>query len=164
MIKIIALIKKWFFTLSAWLTPQFVPVYRLVDILESKDKEHDLIIQVVHKNITFKIKPETLLADDALVDLFSPRDVRTLTYLGYLDKNSPKYKIVAKRFKDNSQMAFALRRKTDKKVIIKTTSEIMQEKMITGFDAHDAQLLGYTAATESIVLEKMQKAFLKQET
>jgi hypothetical protein len=150
-------IKQWLRYVGQWLKPQFVPVYRLVDIITSQNDEHELIVQVIHKNITFKIKPETLLADDAVVDLFSPRDVRTLTYLGYLDLNSPQYKILAKRFSHSSRVAFALRRKSDKQVIVKTTLEMMQEGILKNLDPNDAELVGYTAATESVALEKIQK-------
>lgn len=153
--------KQWLLQMNHWLSPEFTPVYRLVEIIKSED-EHKLVIQVVHKNITFKIKPEELLADDSIIDLFCPRDVRTLTYLGYLDMNSPQYKILAKRLTPNSQVAFALKRKSDKKIIIKTPREIVHEKMLNNLDATDAQLVGYTAATESVALEKKQKLFLNQ--
>jgi hypothetical protein len=162
MLDVVGRVKQWLQHISKWLSPEFVPVYRLVDIIKSDDDEHKLIIQVIHKNITFSLKPEELLANDSVIDLFSPRDVRTLTYLGYLDLHSPKYKIMAKRLTQNSHVAFALKRKSDKKVIIKTPAEIMQEKMFNCLDANDAQLVGYTAATESVALEKMQMRSLNE--
>ncbi|MCR9192229.1 MAG: hypothetical protein NXI01_06165 [Gammaproteobacteria bacterium] len=162
MIERLGRLKQWLQTISKWLTPEFVPVYRLVDVVKSQNDEHELIVQVVHKNITFSLKPEELLADDSIVDLFSPRDIRTLTYLGYLDMNSPKYKILAKRLTKSSHIAFALERKSDQQVIIKTPAEIMQEKMLNNLDANDAQLVGYTAATESVALENKQKHHLTQ--
>ena len=153
--------KQCLLQINQWFNPEYTPVYRLVEIIKSED-EHKLVIQVVHKNITFTLKPEELLADDSIIDLFSPRDARTLTYLGYLDMNSPQYKILAKRLTPNSQVAFALKRKSDKQVIIKTPREIVHEKMLKNLDAADAQLVGYTAATESIALEKRQKHCLNQ--
>ncbi|MGV3740227.1 MAG: hypothetical protein ACO1N3_02920 [Gammaproteobacteria bacterium] len=150
-------LKQWLLGINKWLSSDYLPVYRLVDVIKSENEEHILVIQVVHKNITFTLKPEELLADDSIVDLFSPRDVRTLTYLGYLDINSPKYKILAKRLTPSNHVAFAVRRKSDQKVIIKTPAEIMHEKMLNNFDATDAQLVGFTAATESFALEKKQK-------
>ncbi len=153
--------KQYLLSINQWFNPEFTPVYRLVEIIKSEDT-HQLVIQVVHKNITFTLTPEELLTDDSIVDLFSPRDVRTLTYLGYLDMNSPQYKILAKRLTPNSQVAFALKRKSDKKIIIKTPREIVHEKMLNNLDATDAQLVGYTAATESMALETKQKHFLNQ--
>jgi len=50
---------------------------------ESDDKEYIVTIQIINKSVTFRMKPEEILAKDALVDQFSPRDIRTLTYLGY---------------------------------------------------------------------------------
>ena len=74
----------------------YKPCYRIADINTSIANEPSVTIQMIGKNITFKIAPETLLADNKLVNCFSPTDIRTLTYLGYLGINSPKYKILAK--------------------------------------------------------------------
>lgn len=150
-------LRRWLASINKWFNSDYLPVYRLVEIIKSETGEHKLVIQVVHKNITFTLKPEELLADDSIVDLFSPRDVRTLTYLGYLDVNSPKYKILAKKLTPSNHVAFAVRRKSDQKILIKTPTEIMHEKMLNNFDAADAQLVGFTAATESFALEKKQK-------
>jgi len=69
-------------------------------------------IKVINKNISFTIKPDEILAKDSMVDLFSPRDVRTLTYLGYLGINSPKYKILARRLSENNDKTiFALQKR-----------------------------------------------------
>src|SRR5262245_15657190 len=75
----------------------YTPAFRLIEIQKNESDEYIVMVQVINKNLTFHSKPEEILAKDDLVDQFSPRDIRTLTYLGYLEINSPKYTILAKR-------------------------------------------------------------------
>ena len=75
---------------------QIVARYKVVSLNKDQDDQHTVIIQVTNKNVTFTRKPDEILADDSMLDQFSQKDIRTLTYLGYLNINSPKYKILAK--------------------------------------------------------------------
>ena len=80
----------------------YKPTYRIAEVTESEEKDYIVIIQIINKSVTFRMKPEEILAKDSLVDQFSPRDIRTLTYLGYLGVNSPKFEILAKRLSENN--------------------------------------------------------------
>jgi len=140
----------------------FKPAYRVANIEKDKHGDYEIVVQVVGKSTIFIMKPEEILADDKMTDLFSPRDVRTLTYLGYLDVNSPKYRILAKRLseKDN-RMVFALQKKGDKISKVKTASEISQDKeILKHIDQHDAHMIGYTAGGEAMLREKLEKEAL----
>lgn len=143
----------------------YVPIYRIVEIIKSDDEEYQVRVQLIHKNITFLKKPEDVLADDLLVDQFSPRDIRTLTYLGYLGINSPKYKILAQRLsQDNDKLIFALKQKGHNKVFIKTAEEIVNEQeILSSLDSRDASLISYTVGTESIQSENRMKKYLHQQ-
>ena len=137
----------------------FKPSYRVASIEKNKHGDFEVIIQLIGKAATFKMKPEEVLADDKMTDQFSPRDVRTLTYLGYLDINTPKYRILAKRLseKDN-RMVFAVHKKGEKNLQVKTASEISQdEEIIKQIDQQDAHMIGYTAASEAMLYEKREK-------
>lgn len=135
----------------------FKPAYKLIEISEEED-EYVVVIQLIGKNIVFNAKPEELLADDSLVDQFSPRDIRALTYLGYLGINAPKYKILAKNLSQHENAAFWIKKKGDKKAIIKTAEQIMNETdIIQSMNAEDAKMVGYTAATESVLNERKEK-------
>ncbi len=109
--------------------------------------------------MTFDIKPEDLLANDEMVNKFSPCGVRTLTYLGYLGINSPKYKILVKRLSENDKkLIFALKKKGETSLLTKTADEIIKEKdILNNLNAHDAHIVGYTLASESAKSEKQQK-------
>jgi hypothetical protein len=150
-------IKAFFqFIFDAHKSESLRPPYRLVNIAETDTGSHIATVQVSSKNITFKTKPEEILANDKLVDQFSPRDIRTLTYLGYLSINSPKYKILAQRLSErNDKVLFALRRKGESKLIVKTADEILKEKeILNNLDGKDSQVVGYTVASESLESEK----------
>jgi hypothetical protein len=138
----------------------YKPLYKLIEIFE-EDDQHMVIIKVINKNITFKAKPEEILANDHLVDQFSPRDIRTLTYLGYLGINGPKYKILAKKLSQNEKMTFVLKKKGDKNIIEKTADQIVHEtEIILNLNSEDAKTVGYTIASESVQYEKKQKEAL----
>jgi hypothetical protein len=136
----------------------YIPFYKLIEIIKEDDC-YKVMIKVVNKNITFQASPEEILANDALVDQFSPRDIRALTYLGYLGINSPQYKILAKTLSTKSdQIIFTLRKKGNKKIITKTADEILNENnIISNLGSEDAKVIGYTVASETIAREKAQK-------
>jgi hypothetical protein len=152
--EILSFIRKYFTQYT------FTPLYRVIEIIENEDGEYITTIQIIKKNAVFNAKPEEILAKDNLVDLFSPRDIRTLTYLGYLGMNSPKYKILAKRLSENDdKFIFALKKKRSKKIITKTVDEITKEKeILDNLNSKDAHMVGYIAASESIHLEKTLKS------
>jgi hypothetical protein len=142
----------------------YIPTYRVVEILENDEGEYTVHIQLIGKGLTFYAKPEEILADDKLVDQFSPRDIRTLTYLGYLGINAPKYKILARRLVDNNQVAFAIKKRGEKDVVIKTAKEILNEQdVISSMHPNDAKTIGYTLASENFQEEKNEKTRLLNE-
>lgn len=141
----------------------YKPRYKLIEILE-EDDQHTVVIKLINKNVTFNTRPEEILANDHLVDQFSPRDVRALTYLGYLGINSPKYTILARKLTQNEKISFLLKKKGEKKVIVKTADEVIRESdILLSMNAEDAKTVGYTIATEAITEEKKQKEALLNE-
>lgn len=137
----------------------FKPIYRVVSIEKDKHEDYEVVVQLIGKSTIFKMKPEEILADDKMTDRFSPRDVRTLTYLGYLDINSPKYRILAKKLseKDN-RMLFVLHKKGEKNLHFKTASEISQNKeILKQIDQQDAHMVGFVTANEATLQEKFAK-------
>lgn len=136
------------------------PLYKLVEIQE-EDNEFTVRIKVIQKNITFLVKPEDILADDNLVNQFSPKDVRALTYLGYLGINGPKYEILAKQLSQNDKITFLLKKNGNKNIVAKSATEIYNAvDIIKNMKSEDAQAVGYIAAMESIQLEQKQKSEL----
>ncbi len=133
--------------------------YRLISINQDETGNYLAEIQLVNKSHTFTLRPEEILANDKMTDAFSQRDIRTLTYLGYLEMNAPKYKILAKRLseKDN-KLLFAIKERGNNKTIIRTANEITQdEKIIAGLDQKDAHSVGYATGSEHAAMESEMK-------
>jgi hypothetical protein len=140
------------------------PSYRLIDISMDENDNYIARIQIISKSITFNSSPEEILASNEMVDQFSPRDIRTLTYLGYLGINSPKYKILAQRLSQNDQVVFALKKRGSDESVVKTADEIMKDNdVLKALASEDAHLVGYTAASDQYKLEQKQKEALKKQ-
>jgi len=135
----------------------YEPKYRIVETFKDEEDNYKVMMQIINKNITFYANPEDILANDKLIDSLSPRDVRTLTYLGYLSLNQPKYKILAQKFSANSDI-FVLKKRGEKKLVVKTASEIIKEQeILDDISPQDAKTIGYTIANNEITLEKTEK-------
>ena len=133
--------------------------YRLISIDKDEYSNYIAEIQVISKNYFFKMRPEEILSDDQMTDGFSQRDVRTLSYLGYLDINAPKYSILAQRLSsEDNKLIFAIKQRGQKTPLIRTAEQIAQdETLIAGLTQKDAHLVGFTAATECVTQERAQK-------
>jgi hypothetical protein len=139
--------------------------YRVVDIEQDEDGEYFVVVQIIGKSISYKAKPEKLLADNKIVNLFSPVDIRNLTYLGYLGINAPKYKILAKQLsQDATQTLFAIHKKGEKGHKIVTANEIStNEELLHGLNQNDAHMVGFTTATEQREVERREVEKLKKQ-
>lgn len=132
--------------------------YRVLSIDQDEHDQYIALIQIKNKKEIFRMKPEEILANDDITDSFSQRDIRMLTYLGYIGINSPKYKILAKRLSaDDTKLTFAIQERGKNKIMAKTAREISSnEHLITGLHQKDAHMVGYVTATEQIMSEKTQ--------
>lgn len=146
------------------LPQQYQHSFRILSIEQDENDSYIAIIQLVNKNTVFRMHPEEILASDSMTDSFSQRDIRTLTYLGYLGINSPKYKILAQRLSENdNKLIFSIQERGNKNYIIKSAGEIsLDEKLICGLDQKDAHRVGYAIATEQVTEEKKQKQQLQK--
>lgn len=136
--------------------------YRVVSIQQDEAENYFAVIQTIGKATTFIAKPEELLMDDEIVNLFSQQDVRNLTYLGYLGINSPKYKILAQKLSEkNDQTVFAILKKGETKHHVITAAEISTNtEILNGLNQKDAHKIGFIAGSEQIILENREKARL----
>jgi hypothetical protein len=139
--------------------------YRLLSVEKDEHEDYLATVQVINKKAVFKIKPEEILGNDQLTDSFSARDIRALTYLGYLGINAPKYKILAQRLSEQDQtLFFAIQEKGKKHPIVKTANEISADTaLLKSLDQQDAHRVGFIAATEQAEVEKKMRARLISE-
>lgn len=114
-----------------------------------------LTIQVVGKNVVFKMPPEEIAADNALLEQFSKQDVRTIIYYACLETMKPKSRIVWQQFNNKSnQMLFGVQRGKGKISAITADEISKHESFIKEFNQLDAHTIGFTTATEQLILEK----------
>ena len=119
-------------------------------------------LQIIGKGYTFHQKPEDILADNNYVDFLSPRDVRMLTYLGYLEINQPEYKLLAKRLLEDNQEIFVIKKKGKKATFTQTTEEIHKNsEIIKKLNAEDAHTVGYALASKESLDELNAKKAAK---
>lgn len=152
-------------TLTLFHEESYKPTYRIISIEQDKRGTNQAVIQVIGKKASFKMKPEEILAKNSMTDQFSPRDIRTLTYLGYLGINGAKYQILAKKLSKNAdKMLFALHQKDTNKIATKTADEISRDDdLLKNLNSRDAHMIGYARATEEMLFEEKEKLRLISE-
>jgi predicted AAA+ superfamily ATPase len=124
--------------------------YRVVDMETEKSGKVSLVIQVCGKHITFKMTPQEVLADDNLLEGFSKKDIRSITYLACSDKK-PKSKIVLQEFCEKlNKIVFGIRHPGKTEILKKTANEIsLDSSLIKDLTPEEAHMIGYTAADEN---------------
>lgn len=128
----------------------YTPRLRVAEIFQDQHQDYFVVVQTIGKSITFKMRPEKILANDKLTNQFSPVDIRSLTYLGYLGINSPQYKLLAERFSEDGNALFAVVKKGEKEPVVKTASEVLADKQILGsLDKEDVSRISFFAASEA---------------
>lgn len=133
------------------------PAYKVTAIEQDEHSNYVVTIQITRNGLCFTSTPEKILSSDRLTDKFSQRDIRTLTYLGYLEINSPKYKIMAKKLAENDKLLLVLYEKKKNKLETRSASDIAKdEDAIKQFDSSDAHFIGYIQAMEDLENEKLK--------
>ena len=134
------------------------PSYRVISVEENEEGHYEATVQLVGKGLAYRMKPEEILADDKLTDQFSSRDIRTLTYLGYLGINSPKYRILAQRLAEDDRMIFMLHKKGSKGIEMKTADDLSKDaEILRQMHQKDAHMVGFITANEQSAAEKQMK-------
>jgi hypothetical protein len=139
--------------------------YRLIKIDESNSGRVELTIQLIGKTTTFKATPEEILADDALTELFSAKDIRTITYFACQQIKKPKSQLVLKRFCEKlNRIVFGVSNVIKQDIEEKTAQDISLDKdLIKNLSPEDAHIIGFTAASEHEVSVEIEKALLRKQ-
>ena len=137
--------------------------YRLVSINENTTP-YKLTIQVIGKATTFVATADEILSDDTLVEYFSSKDIRTITYYATKALTQPKRKIVLQRFCEKlNQIIFNVKDSEKTAIQEKTAQEISLDKeLINHLSPEDAHLVGYASGNNQQASEKSQMDALKK--
>jgi hypothetical protein len=73
-------------------------IYKLIEVKENKNDGVVLVVQLNGTATIFQTTPEEVLADDALTEKFSSKDIRSIAYHACQHMAKPKSRIALKRF------------------------------------------------------------------
>jgi len=137
-------ILKWYKELKQELNT--LCAYRIVDKKYSKKLKQDvLVIQATGRNIFFESTLKKILGNEEILQGFSAKDIRNITYLYCLEVLRPNYKIIAQEYCEELQQdIFTLKKIGEDYTLRKTAEEISTDKeFIKQFGQLDAHKIGY---------------------
>lgn len=124
---------------------------QVIDIKEGSKQGTSIVVQCVDKPSVFESSPAAIVENESMLERFSKRDVRTITYLAEQAQNKPKYTIIAQLF-GGEHTVFRLRVTGTSDYIEKTAQEIsMDANLIETLSRADALLVGYVSASEKMI-------------
>ncbi|TAK74961.1 MAG: hypothetical protein EPO11_06245 [Gammaproteobacteria bacterium] len=129
-------------------------IFRISKIRKNKNNEVVLHIKVINKLDVFLRKPSEIVANDYLLEGFSKKDIRMITYLATQELHKPTHKITSHHHDDElDKIAFTLTKK-DGKTYNMTADQVSQDKeLINKLSQQDAHRIGYQLAIEQMILE-----------
>jgi hypothetical protein len=143
---------------------QRADAFRIVEIKHNKLNECVVKVQMIGKATVFECTPHEIVANDQVLEGFSKKDIRTLTYFATNEIRKPKYKILVQEFSDVlNKIKFKLGMRGSAEPVEKTAEQISLDKeLLNKLNAEDAHLVGFTTATEQMLKEKEEMEKLKK--
>lgn len=125
-------------------------LYRLVEIKKNSHDDYELYFQVIGKAALFKTSIDEVLKNEASLEHFSCKDIKTITHLATLKNNQPKNKIVGKSFSSKlNKLIFKIKNLSENTIYESTAPELSIDKeLIKNLAPEDAHMIGYAAAEE----------------
>lgn len=139
--------------------------FRIAEVKHNKADECIIKIQLIGKSTIFECTPNEIVANDQILEGFSKKDIRTLTYFATQEIKKPKHKILVQEFCETlNKIKFKLGMRDSKKPIEKTAEQISLDKeLLNNLNAADAHLIGYTTAIEQMVREGDEMESLRKQ-
>ncbi len=130
--------------------------FRIINIKHNSQNECTIVIQIVGKATFFETTPQEIVANDKLIEGFSKKDIRTITYFATQEIKKPTFKILVQEFNDNlNKMTFKIGKRGSSQAIEKTASEITLDKpLLNQLTPEDALKVGYAIASEQHLKER----------
>lgn len=133
--------------------------HRILGDSKNQNGEYILTIQVIGKAVTFKASPKEILADDQLLESFSKKDIRLLTYLACENIKEPVHEILEQKFvRAMNKFFFKIKHGKTGEEIEKSAEEISTDlNLIKSLTPEDAHKVGFVTANEMIKEERRQQ-------
>jgi hypothetical protein len=130
--------------------------HRIVEHNKDASGQHEITVQISGKNLVFKTSPQEIMADDRLLESFSKKDIRLLTYLACEDIKEPTHEVLGQKFIRNmNQFFFKLKHGKTGEEMEKSAEEISANpELIKQLSPQDAHKIGFVAAGDSVKKEK----------
>ncbi|OGT36245.1 MAG: hypothetical protein A3F11_06810 [Gammaproteobacteria bacterium RIFCSPHIGHO2_12_FULL_37_14] len=131
-------------------------IYRVVEVKQSSLDQYKLAIQIIGKSTVVECTPQEIVANDRMLEGFSKKDIRAITYFACEQSKKPKYKIIMQEFCDTfNKILFKLKKYDSDEIILKTAGQISLDKhFINNLSQEDACSISYAAGYEQSSHEK----------
>ncbi len=131
-------------------------IYRIVEVKQSTNGQYKLVVQIIGKSTVVQYAPEEIAVSDRMLEGFSKRDIRTITYFACEQNKKPRYKIIMQEFCDTlNKILFRLKKRDSDETILKTAGQISLDKnLITNLSQEDVCSISYIAGYEQSTHEK----------
>lgn len=125
-------------------------IYRIIEIEQLLSGKYKIIAQIIGKSTLIECTPQELVVDNKMLEGFSKRDIRTITYFACEPAKKPKYKIVMQEFCGQlNKVLFKLKFQNQNEPIVKTATQITMDKdLINDLSCEDVQSISYIAGYE----------------
>jgi hypothetical protein len=132
-------------------------IYRITEINQLANDKSTLTIQVIGKSTVIKCTPDEIVANDQMIEGFSKKDIRMITYLACIHANKPKYKIDTQEFCDTiKKIKFRLKKFGSNEIVSKTADQISLDKnLINKLSQEDVCSISYTAGYENSFINQI---------
>jgi hypothetical protein len=140
--------------------------FEIISIEHNKNNECVVCVQITGKTNIFKLTPQEIISDDKLLEGFSKKNIRTLTYYATQEIQKPQYKILLQEICEKfNTMKFKLGKRGISTALEKTAEEISLDKeLLNDLSPADAHTIGYTIATEQMLKEKEDMRIIKEKS
>jgi hypothetical protein len=134
-------------------------IYRIAEVKQLPSGENKIVIQVIGKSVFIECTPQEIVVDDRMLEGFSKKDIRTITYFACEQVKKPKYKIVVQEFCEKfNRIVFKLKMQNDDNIVEKTASQVLLDKnLVDGLSREDVKSVSYIAGYEHSQKEKFVK-------
>ena len=130
--------------------------HRVIDYKKTPAGEYEASIQLIGKSLAFKAAPKEILANDDMLESFSKKDIRLLTYLACEDIKTPTHEILGQKFIRNmNKFFFKLKHGKTGEEMEKSAEDISANPdLIKSLSPEDAHKIGYVTANEQFKKER----------
>lgn len=139
--------------------------FRIVEIISNQDEECIFKIQLIGKNVLFEFSPQEIAGNDQMLEGFSKKDIRTITYHATKEIEKPQYKILSQEFQEETNKTiFKIRKHGSTTSIEKTANQLsLSKELLNQLTQEEAHMVGYVTASEKVANEKAEIEALQKE-